>query len=113
MKLEEHCLEAEARLRGLEERLREFRPEAMDHCLQEIPRVLDSLQQWIASPGPVDARDRDALKTLRETTGRLLLRAEYGNHLCQGWIQLRLGVGYTNQGRPWVLGAESSATYEG
>jgi len=113
MKLEEHCLEAETRLRGMEARLHEFRPEAMDECLQELPRVLANLKQWLATPQPVDAEDRKALKSLSETVRRLRLQADYGTNLCLGWIQLRLGVGYTNQGQPWVLGTESSATFEG
>lgn len=113
MKLEEHCTAAEARLRSLEARLLEFRPEAMDYCLEELPKVLESLQRWTAFPEPVDAKDRKALKSLRETAGRLRFQADIGTNLCLGLVHLRLGVGYTNKGQPWVLGGESSASYEG
>jgi len=113
MKLQEHCTEAEARLRRMEAQLLEFRPEAVDQCLAELPKVLESLQRWTALPEPVDAKDRVALKSLQQTAGRLRLHADFASNLCLGWIQLRLGVGYTNKGQPWVLGTEPNATYEG
>lgn len=113
MKLKQLCTEAETHLQGLDQRFQEFRPDGLDFCIQELSQVLESLQQWVAAPQPVDGKDREALKAFRAKMGALLSQADYGNHLCLGLMQRRMGVGYTRRGQPWVLSVESSATYEG
>jgi hypothetical protein len=113
MKLAQHCQDAEVRLQGLESTILEFRPESLDRCQDELRKIIETLQAWVAAPEPVDDEDRQALLRVREARRRVAELAERGSKLCLGWAQLRLSSGYTNHGEPVVFEADPGPAYEG
>lgn len=112
MKLGEYCQETESGLVNLQARLLEFQPEALQHCQEEISKVLEELLRWKEARAPLDASDRRALESFRKALARLQARAEQGTNLCLGWRQLRLTAGYTSEGQPQFIPTESSASFE-
>jgi len=113
MKLAEHCQEAEGRLRRIDASFLEFSPEAIQLCQDEIIKVLEVLLRWKVAPEPLDDQDRSALASFRKAVAEVQARAVQGVNLCFGWCQLRQATGYTSQGRPQLVPAESSASYRG
>jgi hypothetical protein len=71
----------------------------------------DSVATPPVSNGPV-AADRNELLRLRHRTRLLGLQVQNAVNLCQGWIQLDLSQGYTEQGRPALPLSEPAASFE-
>ncbi len=118
MTLKERCQAGEAKLEQISNALLDPRPEILDHCeteLQEVIGVLsesvDSSARPAASDRPV-ASDRNDLLKLRHRTRLVGLQVQNAINLCQGWTQLGLSQGYTDQGRPDLPLSEPQASYE-
>jgi len=45
--------------------------------------------------------------------GTLQAKFEHGSNYCMGLLQVRLGTGYSEQGRPVLLPTEARGTFEG
>jgi hypothetical protein len=119
MTLKQRCQAGEAKLEQVSKALLDPRPEILDYCeaeLQEVVAMLtgesaDSIATPPVSDAPV-AADRNALLRLRHRTRLLGLQVQNAVNLCQGWIQLGLSQGYTEQGRPAVPPSEPVASFE-
>ncbi len=117
MTLKERCQAGEAKLERVSNALLDPRPEILDHCqaeLQEVIAILDGDSvEGQASPaaGPV-ASDKNALLRLRHRIRLLALQVQNAVNLCQGWTQLGVSQGYTEQGAPAVPLSEPLASYE-
>jgi hypothetical protein len=112
MKLAEYCREAETRLQTVRDALSHPTPEDFERCLAELRDIAIGLQTWISSPQRPDEESRAILDDLRRSVSRLNLQAERGAALCLGWMQISMGAGYTSQGQPFLLHADSQAMYE-
>jgi hypothetical protein len=119
MTLKERCQAGEAKLERISNALLDPRPEILDHCqaeLQEVIAILggDSVGAHASLPasGPPVASDRNALLRLRHRIRLLALQVQNAVNLCQGWTQLGVSQGYTEQGAPAVPLSEPLASYE-
>lgn len=125
MTLKQRCQAGEAKLEQLSHALLDPRPEILDYCEAELQEVIamltgeppDSVAAPAASDGPrptdsADRADRDDLLRLRHRTRLLGMQVQNAANLCQGWIQLDLSQGYTEQGRPAVPLSEPAASFE-
>jgi hypothetical protein len=118
MTLKARCQAGEAKLEQVSNALLDPRPEILDHCeaeLQEVIAILgesagSSAQDALASR-PV-ASDRNDLLRLRHRIRLLAMQVQNAVNLFQGWTQLGLSQGYTDQGRPAVPPSEPVASYE-
>jgi hypothetical protein len=119
MTLKERCQAGEAKLEQVSNALLDPRPEILDHCEAELQEVItllenepaDSSARPAVSGRPV-ASDRNELLRLRHKTRLLALQVQNALNLCQGWAQLGLSQGYTDEGRPAVPPSEPLASYE-
>jgi len=131
MTLKERCQAGEAKLEQISNALLDPRPEILDHCEAELQEVVTLLQgdpadasadpavsgrpaafdRPVASDRP-DASDRSDLLRLRRRIRLLSLQVQSAINLCQGWAQLGLSQGYTDQGRPATPPSEPLASYE-
>jgi hypothetical protein len=111
MPLQERCREAAARIARIQETLLEPKPEALDRCEAELLGVIGLLQETGSEARPTKA-DRAALLGLKQAIERLAAQVNHASNLCQGWAQLRLSMGYNEQGRPAMAAAASKASFE-
>jgi hypothetical protein len=88
-------------------------PSALERCEVDLRAVASLMARWVSSPEPTGAGDRAALKNLQTAVRRLGVQVEQGSNLCSGWAQIRLAAGYSGQGKPIFVAAESTASYEG
>ena len=113
MTLQEVCLEAEARIRRIQETLIDPQTELLDRCESALRDVIDLLEPRLTEmPAGPNGPDRAALSQLRRTVAQLASQVALAANLCQGWAQLRLSTGYTAQGRPALTIEGSKATFE-
>jgi hypothetical protein len=111
--LQDVCLEAEARIRRIQETLIHPQPELLDRCEAELRDVIDLLEPRLAEmPAAPNGSDRVILIRLRRTVAQLGSQIAHASNLCQGWIQLRLSMGYTAQGQPALTIDQSKAAFE-
>jgi hypothetical protein len=109
----EVCLHAEAKLGEVRQLLLDLRPEAVERCQNELQQVIVGLQRLV-SQGSFEANPRviSTLLGIRRSARALKLQIEYASNLYSGWIQLRLGAGYTQQGRPLLVAREPGSSFE-
>jgi len=119
MTLRERCQAGEAKLEQISNALLDPRPEILDRCEAELQEVVTLLQGGPAdesldpavSNRPV-ASDRSDLLRLRHRIRLLGLQVQSAINICQGWAQLGLSQGYTDQGTPATPPSEPLASYE-
>jgi hypothetical protein len=107
MTLKERCQAGEAKLEQVSTALLDPRPEILDRCETELQEVADLLTSL-----PADSDGRTDLLRLRRRVRLLDLQVQHSTNLCQGWIQLALSQGYTDQGRPALPPSQPQAIYE-
>jgi hypothetical protein len=56
--------------------------------------------------------DRGTLLSLRHKNALVGLQVQHAKNLCQGWAQLQMSEGYTDQGRPLLPPSAPQASYE-
>jgi hypothetical protein len=113
MTLKERCQAGETKLEQVSSALLDPRPEVLDRCEAELQDVIALLEgkPLEASVGDKLADKNDLLR-LRHRIRLLALQVQQGTNLCQGWAQLFLGQGYTDQGKPALPPREPQASYE-
>jgi len=119
MTLKERCQAGEAKLEQVSNALLDPRPEILDHCESELQEVITLLEGEPADSsarpavsGRPAASDRAELLRLRHRIRLLALQVQNAVNLCQGWAQLGMSQGYTDEGRPAVPLSEPLASYE-
>jgi hypothetical protein len=119
MTLKERCQAGEAKLEQVSNALLDPRTEILDHCETELQEVIILLECESAdSPARSalsdrsDASARNDLLRLRHRIRLLALQVQNAVNLCQGWTQLGLSQGYTDDGRPAVPLSEPAASFE-
>jgi predicted NAD/FAD-binding protein len=115
MTLKERCQAGEAKLEQVSSGLLDPRPETLDRCEADLQEVIALLESETADSSRC-AADRIAehpdLMRLRRRILLLALQAQQATNLCQGWAQLGLSEGYTDQGRPVLPPSEPQSSYE-
>jgi hypothetical protein len=113
MTLKERCQAGEAKLEQVSNALLDPRPEILDHCEAELQEVIAILEgESVDSSARPAVSDRNQLLRLRHRLRLLGLQVQNAINLCQGWTQLGVSQGYTDQGRPAVPPSEPMASYE-
>jgi hypothetical protein len=112
MTLKERCQAGEAKLEQVSNALLDPRPEILDHCEAELQEVIGMLSESVDSSARPAVSDRSELLKLRHRTRLVALQVQNAVNLCQGWIQLGLSQGYTDQGSPAMPPSEPLASYE-
>jgi hypothetical protein len=112
MTLKERCQAGEAKLEQVSNALLDPRPEILNYCEAELQEVIGMLSESVDSHSRPAVSDRSELLKLRHRTRLLALQVHSAVNLCQGWTQLGLTQGYTDQGRPALPPSEPLASYE-
>lgn len=112
MTLKERCQAGEAKLEQISNALLDPRPEILDYCDAELQEVIGMLRESAVSPVRPAVSDRIELLKLRHRTRLVGLQVQNAVNLCQGWAQLGMSQGYTDEGRPAVPPSEPLASYE-
>jgi hypothetical protein len=110
----EACLHAEGRIREAGQCLLDARPGSIDRCQSELQQVAAVLEGIVAQ-GTFQANPplSSALLRIRRSAHALKLQIQYASNLYFGWIQLRLGAGYTERGLPVLATNEPGCSFEG
>lgn len=109
----ESCHAAEAKIQDIEKLLLEPSPEILERCERELREVIGLLEGLISagkrnwSPEAVDG-----LYRIQRKACSLRKQIDHASNLWAGWLQLRLGTGYTERGRPVFSGQEPGSTFE-
>jgi len=112
MTLKERCHAGEAKLEQVSNALLDPRPEILDHCEAQLQEVIASLGEPADSSARPAVSDRNELLRLRRRIRVLALQVQNAINLCQGWAQLGLSEGYTDQGQLAVPPSEPRASFE-
>lgn len=114
MSIDDACLFAEAKLQEVRQLLLDARPESVDRCQNELQQVATLLERFV-SQGALRSNPgaSTALLRIRQSASALKFQIEIASNLCFGWIQLRLGSGYTAQGLPVLIANEPASSFEG
>jgi hypothetical protein len=119
MTLQERCQAGEAKLEQVSNALLDSRPEILDRCEAELQEVIALLEGETADSsarpaiaGRPVAADKDELLRLRRQIRLLGLQVQNAVNLFQGWAQLGLSQGYTEEGRPALPPSEPLASFE-
>jgi hypothetical protein len=107
------CRAAEVMIQDVEQLLLESRPDVLDRCetkLREVTGILEGLisagkRDWTPEAGA-------AFRRIKRAAGRLHQQVEHASNLWAGWLQLRLGTGYTDRGRPVFSRGEPGSAFE-
>lgn len=108
MTLTERCQAGEAKLDAVSRALADPRPEILDDCegeLREVIELLESAESCVPA-------NRAELTRLRKKVRLLGMQTQNALNLCQGWTQLGLTHGYTDQGTPVLPLSEPQTSYE-
>jgi len=112
MTLQERCQAGEAKLEQVSTALLDPRPEILDRCEADLQEVIACLEEPAERSARPLASDRNELLRIQRRVRLLALQVQTAMNLCQGWAQLVLGQGYTDQGTPAVPPSEPLASYE-
>jgi hypothetical protein len=111
--IEAACLHAEAKIREVSRLLLDIRPEAVERCQSELQQVIALLKGLVSERAfQANPRVSSTLVGIGRSARVLKLQIEYASNLYSGWIQLRLGAGYTQQGLPVLVRGESRSSFE-
>jgi hypothetical protein len=113
MTLKERCQAGEAKLEEVSTALLDLRPEILDCCQAELQEVITLLESQAPDNRPADRlSDKGDLLRLRRRIRLLAMQVQNATNLCQGWAQLGLSEGYTDQGKPALPPSQPQASYE-
>ena len=109
------CLQAEAKIHEARQRLLDARPGDIEGCRNELNQAAAVLERLVSEGAfPASFPAWAALLRIRRSAHALKLQIEYASKLYCGWIQLRLGTGYTRQGLPVLAtGEPGRCSFEG
>ena len=95
---------AQARLGEARQLLLQPTPASLESCRDHFGEVAQILEELIAV-GPVGLTP-EVIKSIRQiqrAAQDLQTQIEHGSRFCTGFLQMRMGVGYTDRGAPVML----------
>jgi hypothetical protein len=82
--------------------------------LGQAAALLEGIHESMKDHGAArDSAIRPELEQIRRMGGTLQAKFEHGSNYCMGLLQVHLGTGYSEQGRPVLMPTEASSTFEG
>ena len=111
MTLKDRCNAGEAKLDRVSAALLKPSTEVLDACEADLLEVIGLLEGASGKSEHLREGRQDLVRLLHRTR-MLSLQVQQAANLCQGWAQLCLGQGYTDQGRPAVPLTEPRSSYE-
>jgi hypothetical protein len=109
----ESCLVVEKKIRDAQQFLLIPRQEGLDRCINELDQVTVLLETLVsAGPHGEEPALPAAFRRMRRSAQTLRLQIEYTSNLWRGWLQRRVGAGYTEQGFP-VFADHDARSFEG
>lgn len=108
------CQAAEEKISKVQELLQKPGPEALDHAMADLAEIAAMLNGLVASGSQKwSPAARASFQQIRQAVRRLRPQIEHASNFCRGWIQARLGTGYTRQGFPVFVENEARSSFEG
>jgi hypothetical protein len=103
---------AHAKLREASELLLRPNPTTLDDCCALLSEVTGILEELMAAnprekPGEPSPEFSNSLVSIRQAAQELQAQIQHGSRFCLGWLQVRMGVGYTQGGAP-IMRASTS-----
>jgi hypothetical protein len=113
MSPQESCQAIEEKIQAAQRLIIDPRPETMERCLAELSRVA-AILEGLATGNSRDwnAEVQASFHRVRVAAQSLRVQIEHALNLWMGWIQLRMGTGYTRQGLPELAAGESGSSIE-
>jgi|HubBroStandDraft_6_1064221.scaffolds.fasta_scaffold152992_3 hypothetical protein len=99
---------AHAKLREASELLLRPCPATLADSCSLLSEVTDILEELMAAnarekSGELSPEFAKSLLPIRQAAQELQVQIEHGSRFCLGWLQMRMGVGYTQGGAPIML----------
>jgi hypothetical protein len=108
------CRSLEARLETVQQLLLNPKPEILERAVTELAEVIVVLRTLTSTqPQKSDSAMLASLHKIRTGARGLLAQIDQASNFCQGWIQMRLGTGYSNNGLPIFVQSEARSSFEG
>jgi hypothetical protein len=101
---------AHAKLREASELLLRPNPTTLEDCcalLGEVTCILEELMA--AGPSELSPEFLKSLLPIRQAAQELQAQIQHGSRFCLGWLQMHMGVGYTQGGAPIMLESMSES----
>jgi hypothetical protein len=101
---------AHAKLREASELLLRPSPATLGDCcalLSEVTGILEELMA--AGTSELSPEFSKSLLPIRQAAQELQTQIQHGSRFCLGWLQVRMGVGYTQGGAPIMLETRSES----
>jgi hypothetical protein len=74
-------------------------------CIMEELIAADSVKNNAGNNSERTPEFYNSVREIQQAAGELQVQIQHGTRFCLGWLQTRLGVGYTDQGTPVMLGS--------
>ena len=83
--------------------------------LGQVAGLLESTHNSFAGESKPGSNQelRQILLGIRYRAGILKLQFEHGSNYCMGLLQIRMGTGYSAEGRPVLIPTEARSSFEG
>lgn len=113
MTAHERCESAESSINFARKLLLTPSPAALEECGHILSQVIETLEMLVAG----SSRDWDplvhaAIHRIRFGVNGLRIQIGHGSNLIAGWMQLKMGEGYTRQGSPELAERQSKRLME-
>jgi len=108
------CESLEVRIEMVQRLMLDPKPESLDHAVAELAEVVTALQALATSkPQKANSTILPALHKIRSGARTLSAQIDQASNFCRGWIQMRLGTGYSDNGLPIFVQSEARSSFEG
>jgi hypothetical protein len=113
MSPQESCSAVEAKIQEIQQLLLAPSVETLERCEMELARVA-SLLEGLISGGSKEWTPAVAasLRSIQQAARRWQAQIVHASNLWQGWLQLKLGTGYTGEGLPVFAECEPGSSFE-
>jgi len=92
---------AHAKLREASDLLMRPNPTTLNDCCLLLNEVTGILEELMASgTSELSPEFSESLLPIRQAAQELQAQIQHGSRFCLGWLQIRMGVGYTRGGAP-------------
>ena len=108
------CRAAEEKIGKIQQLLGNPGTESVERAIAELSEVAGLLNSMISTRAyRFHPAAQDSFQEIRRLARGLRPQIEHASAFCLGWIQVRLGTGYTRQGFPVFVESEARSTFEG
>lgn len=115
----ESCRRIEAMLREVQQLALVPRTETLAECVTQLGMIAASLETLHgrmtdeAVAPQSNPAIRLKLEQIQRASRKLKSQFDHGSNYCMGLLQVRLGIGYSEQGQPWLVPNKNTSSFEG